>query len=505
MSDNSTAAANSAGEQDIMRNYNSSNAAFYLVAAVIQIVLFVIFSTWYISRRRNNPLSTRQPWLALTHFTGSSVVSVSLCIANAVGSNVKCLGMILALLAGSVTMCFAWSARITLLVISRITTQNKVQVASLASLKDIESWEKRSRRGWRISLGVGALLVIACLVGAGVWLVHGTVYDGTPVISQVLWIDVNACIPRFKKVETYIIFPMNLLCAVQSMLITFIWFKPNRKEDHFYLLGEMYMGVIFFSFWSMNLLVGQLSDTYISSLYGSTYDYGTLIFFIIPQLIEFLVILVNPIAKSYTTEFNPVKLMKFLEHSKLTNEKKKKNRVTRIQLTKDLVLEDFVDFLTDPEGFSCFLNFLIHEWSVENLICWRDCFRYKIGFGKANKFANVEEGLKIYKKYFVHKNPLIEVNVSGETFRNIQEFFSKLPDIDEISDEQRRLLEPVLTGREFDAAERELVRLMYGDTFQRYRLKHKEEFAKIRARLVFHTLTPSGSNVQEIVGQKLAE
>jgi hypothetical protein len=516
---------------DQVRAYatNQPNTAFYTVTAVSQCILFVVFTAWYLSRRRNNPIYARQPLLAIAHFTCGSVVSISMCVANAMQLNAKCLGMILAVLAGAVGMCIAWTARVCLLAVSRITTRGKVKVASIASLKELTIWEKHTRRGWRLALAVLVLVVGSCVIGASIWLVNDQVVfkgaagdvNGAGInyqISQgnllfliclsnvslciVAWFDIDQCGPRFEKVLNYIIFPLILLSLITTILVTTIWFKPNRGDDNFYLLGELYLGIFFFSVWSLNLLMEQLVPKYITDLYGTNYDYGTIIFVVIPQLMSFLVILVHPIAKSYTTEFNPAKLMKFLEHSKLT-EKLKKNRVTRIQLTKDLVLEDFLDFIHDSEGFSSFLNFLVSEWSVENLICWRDVTRYKSNFSKVPKSANLEECLKIYKKYFVLKKPLIEVNVSAEAVIPVRRLFSALPDLEQPGEKQK-LLEPQLTGNEFAKAERELVRLMYGDTFQRYRLKQKDEFSLIRARLVYHTITPSQSifNMQDIEEKK---
>jgi hypothetical protein len=133
--------------------------------------------------------------------------------------------------------------------------------------------------------------------------------------------------------------------------------------------------------------------------------------------------------------------------------------------------------LSDPDGFNSFKNFLSHEFSVENILFWREVedFRQK----KARGVGSLEllgEAQSMYAKYIIPGAPF-EVNlpatIVNDLQRRLKAEFGGLAASARESDSNAKLLPETFesdtqTPTIFDAAQKNIFHLMETDSYQRY-------------------------------------
>lgn len=135
-----------------------------------------------------------------------------------------------------------------------------------------------------------------------------------------------------------------------------------------------------------------------------------------------------------------------------------------------------------PAGFEAFRKFLSAEFSVENLLFWKDIedFRKKIKAGGSEDFIRTENK-RLYEKYIIEDSPF-QVNLKGEVVQRIRaviEGKAPLPSAatqDEKADDAKakkrtECMSPgaAETPTVFDEAQANIFKLMKSDSFPRFK------------------------------------
>ena len=136
--------------------------------------------------------------------------------------------------------------------------------------------------------------------------------------------------------------------------------------------------------------------------------------------------------------------------------------------------------LSDDEGFTSFKEFLSKEFSVENLLFWKevDLYRKKKARG-ADATELLPEAQSIYAKYIIPHSPY-EVNLPGHIVKDLQKDLKEkfmgstddsraaiLRDASGLESENVRI-DLAITPTIFDAAAKNIFNLMETDSYQRY-------------------------------------
>ncbi|CEO96156.1 unnamed protein product (mitochondrion) [Plasmodiophora brassicae] len=120
----------------------------------------------------------------------------------------------------------------------------------------------------------------------------------------------------------------------------------------------------------------------------------------------------------------------------------------------------FESFLCSSEGFETFKKHLELELALENLLFWEDVQEYRRTF--TNSPRSAEMALRIYRRYLARNAPF-EVNLDGDQLHRFQVIFT--PDCNGGDLAQRGQLTKDL----FDEARAVVLRLMYTNSFVRFR------------------------------------
>lgn len=135
--------------------------------------------------------------------------------------------------------------------------------------------------------------------------------------------------------------------------------------------------------------------------------------------------------------------------------------------------------ISDPDGFESFKEFLSKEFSVENILFWKEVedFRQKKAQSSNNQLVLMQEAQNIYAKYIIPGSPL-QVNLPGQIFKDLQ---TKLKVeyggmAHRVSEDKKLQFETIVidpsavekTTTVFDLAQKNIFYLMETDSYKRY-------------------------------------
>jgi hypothetical protein len=246
---------------------------------------------------------------------------------------------------------------------------------------------------------------------------------------------------------------------VFSTLGGILFIKFRKVEDPFYIKREL-LFTLFILFPPTVLAGVSSSEEALGSIYSYDFDYGTLFLLILPSVVLSLFSL------GYITLLATNSSREGANEKKILSASFRSRESAFLRKSIGQLRNEFSLVLANPQYCREFESFLQREWSIENLLFWKDCILFRETFSGKDKFdPKLQESVgRIINEYISNNAPLC-VNLAFETKKAI---FA-------------RMESKALASDMFEDAEEEILLLMLRDSFRRFQSQNVKMTLEIQS------------------------
>jgi len=412
-------------------------AVYFLMECVAMGILF--------ARRRRRMLAARSPLILIMPLTITSLMFLSACASFITGRTET----VCALLSYSYLFFFPLAALPYLLNFPAIVYADRLNKLKTSRVAGDNSFV------WRIRFLFRDLSRLTASLVAGA--IQIAVYLGLKYGGVVLAGGEEGVSPPGEEHDCYrLSLVVNAAFAMfYTTLLSWFAYKVTRVADPYYLKIELYF--LCFVYCPMSIL----SVVYPTApqIFPTSFDYRWIT--IIVSLAGFVAGVINPILLSFQAveEYLNLKLYQFY---------KWRRRETSSIYSMDVMdansalfalsegVDVFKSVLENPTLLAAFSQFCVTNWSVENVLFYKDVERLRLNFLTTSPSDRKSKAEVMISEYVVPGAPL-EINLEHHTRADLH----------------KALKEGNLEESTFDAAQREIYELMKKDSFEKFQKTSK--------------------------------
>jgi hypothetical protein len=188
---------------------------------------------------------------------------------------------------------------------------------------------------------------------------------------------------------------------VEVLLLIAVCFKVRNVHENFGIRDELYRSSAAFIFIAVFLTVNVATDNEAENTFATSF--GVRCYNLIGNILPSMFIVYESLFRPWRASFIqgvPEEIVESIADLKNPSSKE--------------LYENFIEMLHDPRGYDVFAEFLEAEFSIENLLFWRDVQTFKDG----SPGSRIEAG-DIYHIYIDLNSPLC-TNIAGHIRLNIK-------------------------------------------------------------------------------------
>jgi hypothetical protein len=397
-----------------------------IVLCSAMVFCVVVLSVWFWTRRFHFPIATRWPSFVIMGELNLVLALVILNLATVYKNTIPCYVTTVAVFDG-----VSSAAIFCLLRAWKLYYDYRITLARAENLTADESWFLRYYKYSKPE-----------------WVKYTTTFCSTfhKVVGVILVLTVPVPDGKMCADLLYPTFGFLMVYLILQLILSF--FLRNLKDGTFVALELLF-----------NAVVAIVTLTIIVILHMNDVNYSSLLWIAdIDVYITFVTSFIAPIIGSYAIGHSQKMILRESQQPKVSD--RGFPVTSQEDLLPDLKTIHMEDILSSERGIQAFKDFLISEFSVENLLFWIDVAQFKRIYSEDKNEKLSEDlttaALRIYNRY-IKKDCEYEVNIEFAIADKIHRAFNNPAD------------DTLITPNIFDQAYEEIQRLMELDSFSRFK------------------------------------